>query len=81
MFDTLDLVVTSFTSCLFTYFKIERQHQTFMSLFSFITDINKILKFRPPVYFDHPFIKFNKDLRSPSPFILKPPVYYAPRVL
>ena len=45
MFDTLliitYLVLTSFTSCLFTYFKLEHQYETFMSVFSFIIDINE----------------------------------------
>ena len=78
MFDTLliiaYLVLTSFTSYLFTYFKFEHQYKTFVSLFSFITDINGFFEIRTPLPPDPPFIKFNKNLRHP-------PVYFAPKRL
>ena len=68
------LVLTSFTSCLLTYFKIEHQYQTLMSLFSFITNINGYFKIpTSPFILSPPFIKFNKDLQPPSLFW--PPVY------
>ena len=61
-------------TCLVTYFKIEHQHQTFMSLFSSITDINgffKIPTHPPPTFIlTHTFLKFNKS--PTSPFILTP---------
>ena len=61
-------------TCLVTYFKIEHQHQTFMSLFSSITDINgffKIPTHPPPTFIlTYMFLKFNKS--PTSPFILTP---------
>ena len=53
-------VLTSFTSCLFTYFRLSINiMSTFMSLFSFITDINGF--FEIPT---SPFIKLKKDIRK-----------------
>ena len=54
------LVLTCFTSRLFTYFKIKHQYLTFMSHFSFITDIDEYIEILNPL---PPFIKFNKDLQ------------------
>ena len=63
------LFLTCFTSCFFTYFKVEHQHQTFMSLFSIITNINEYFQISNPL---HPFIKFNKDLQLLHLFWLPP---------
>ena len=73
MFDILliitYLLLTSFTSCLFTYFEFEPQYQTFMSPFSCISDINGFFEFQtlPFILIPPPFIKFNKNLRPPPP--------------
>ena len=64
MFDTLlitDLlliILTSFNSCFVTYFKIEHQCKTYMSLFSFITDIKGFFEIPTPLILEKNEQKF-----------------------
>ena len=63
---------SSFTSCLFTYFKIEHQYQKFMSpFFSLITHINRFSKILIP-----PSPIYQIKQKSPIPLY---PIYQAPK--
>ena len=82
MFDTL-LIITLFLLaslpvCLLTL-RLSINIKHFVSLFSFITDINGLFEIPPPTplpfILDPPFIKFNKNLPTPSPVFFDPPPF------
>ena len=66
MFDTLDyyLVLTSFNSRLFLTLRLSINIKHLRYFFHSLPILTDILKFKPPIYFDPPFIKFNKDFSS-----------------
>ena len=79
MFDTL-LIITLFLLaslpvCLLTL-RLSINIKHFVSLFSFITDINGLFEIPTlPFILGPPFIEFNKNLPTPPPVFFDPPPF------